>query len=219
MPEAFPSVLQARERAWRYWESDGFYGLVMGIAITLLGLGDLWWSYGVRFRAGEFYGDLLRIAGMLLFFEENSVGWITGWLKARVTYPRTGYVTPPQQTMELQIDKEAFPPPKQTREEAVDKILGWTVVLLILGLLLHLRWMFGLFTLLHGYLSWHFRNWAYIPWHKKYLWPLYGLLLMVIPLNMNLISAMATLVAGLITVLVSIKNLAVYLKRHPARQL
>jgi hypothetical protein len=209
MPEAFPSVLQARERAWRCWESDGFYGLVMGIAITLLGLGDLWWSYGYS----------LRLVALLLLAEEGSVGWITGWLKARVTYPRTGYVTPPQQTMELQIDKEAFPPPKQTREEAVDKILGWTVVLLILGLLLHLRWMFGLFTLLHGYLSWHFRNWAYIPWHKKYLPPLYGLLLTVIPLNMNLTMAIAFIVAGLITVLVSIKNLAVYLKRHPARQL
>ena len=217
MSESFPSVLQARERAWRYWESDGFYGLVMGTAIILLGLGDLW-SYGIRFSAGEFYGDALRIAAFLLFVEENSAGWIIGWLKARVTYPRTGYVTPPQQTVELQIDKEAFPPPKQTREEAVDKIQGGTVVLLILGILLNLRWMFGLFALLHAYLSWHFRNWVYIPWHKKYLPPLYGFLLIVIPLNMNLIGAMATLVAGLITILFGARNLVVYLKKHPAQQ-
>ena len=143
MSEALPSVLHARERAQRYWEADGFYAIVSGLAWTMFGFAIFLSHPPFHLIYGETGGDALILAASLLLLLANR---ITEWLKVRLTYPRTGYVASPQE-IEVQINEKAFPPCKPTRDEMVDNILTATSLLLIFGLFLDQRWMIGLFTL------------------------------------------------------------------------
>jgi hypothetical protein len=86
------SVLDAEQRAWRYWFADGLPTLIAGLCGFLWGFSMLYsgqppetpLSVAVSFAAFGLYG------AVLLRHRE-----IVEWLKARITYPRTGYVRLP----------------------------------------------------------------------------------------------------------------------------
>jgi hypothetical protein len=84
MPQALPSVLNARERAQRYWEADGIYAIVSGVASTLFGLALLLDQRISHLSLHEHDGNLFLYAGSLLVLSTDR---ITEWLKARFTYP------------------------------------------------------------------------------------------------------------------------------------
>ena len=74
----------AQHRAWNYWFEDGLPTLVGGFGCFLFGLSIIFDHY------------LFGLAPFALFicilFRNRP---IIEWLKIRLTYPRTGYVTPP----------------------------------------------------------------------------------------------------------------------------
>jgi hypothetical protein len=132
-----------------------------------------------------------------------------------------GYVAPPQKT-ESQVNENAFPRPKATREEIVDGFLEVAYIVLIFGVATNHRWMIGLFILLHSYLCWHFRNWVRIPWHKKFLPPIIGILLMLLlrlfPMDLTPVVPVVNIVAGLLAISRGLRKMVLYLKQHPVQR-
>jgi hypothetical protein len=84
-------------RAAAYWFVDGFPEIVLGAMLIVCGAAgtvcDLFAPLAERDR--ELVSFLIVTAGFLVYYlKERS---ILGWLKARITYPRTGYVQPPKE--------------------------------------------------------------------------------------------------------------------------
>lgn len=261
MSHAVPSVLDAKQRAWKHWTADGLHAIVSGIATTTIGVG-LFWNYApFHFRYGE-DGSALLIFAALTFFSFQIQ--ITEWLKARFTYPRTGYVASPHepafrgpkpmpnQTVDgkltssparsvkriiewlkaylsylraehvtspedprPKINEKIFPQPEPTLDQTVDNMLTVVVFLLILGLAFSQRWMIVLFALLHIYLSWRFRKRVYIPWHKKYLPPIVGLLLTIVPVDLKITGPVLLIIVGLLSIFSGMRNVVHYFMKHP----
>jgi hypothetical protein len=105
MLEQEPAIEQADHRAKEYWSSDGIPALVFGVAYIVLFLevsaifallyllphvGSNWlWFFNSAFVASPVAG-FLSFAWFGLWHED-----IIEFIKARITYPRTGYVAPP----------------------------------------------------------------------------------------------------------------------------
>jgi hypothetical protein len=82
-------IHEAQRRAQRYRYSDGIGELVTGSALALAGSGFL--------IAYLLDSDVLRIVSLVVAFSLVPLGlWTVRLLKGRITYPRTGYVRPPQ---------------------------------------------------------------------------------------------------------------------------
>jgi len=85
-------VLDASQRAWRYWFSDGLTNLVVGVGILLM-------SYSImnppHWPPKPFALAAWAIALVLYVLTTVRHREIVEWLKAKTTYPRTGYVSTP----------------------------------------------------------------------------------------------------------------------------
>lgn len=86
---------EVERRVRRYWYTDGIGELVGGVMLTLLGIYFALQKSLERFLGGNsLTGTILQMGFFLLLFIVG--GWINQWLvnllKARLTYPRTGYV-------------------------------------------------------------------------------------------------------------------------------
>jgi hypothetical protein len=84
-------------RAAAYWFVDGFPEIVMGAILLICGLAgmvcDLYAPVSGRNR--QLFSFLIVTAAFVgYYFRERSILY---WLKARITYPRTGYVQPPEE--------------------------------------------------------------------------------------------------------------------------
>jgi hypothetical protein len=93
---ALPSVSPGR-RAASYWFADGLPDILAGTTLLVFGLPGLWW--GIHLSKSATQPDFFLIAGgvLLLYWKERE---ILDFLKSRLTYPRTGYVQPPQDLSE-----------------------------------------------------------------------------------------------------------------------
>jgi len=90
LPDIESPILEARRRAQDQWGADGLPQLVSGVVWVLWGF-----SVGHLLPQSSFFLVLL-----LLLLSVSALVVLRGreiieWLKARVTYPRTGYVGPP----------------------------------------------------------------------------------------------------------------------------
>ena len=83
-------VKQVEQRVKRYWYSDGIAELASGGLFVLLGL--YFWLQ-VIFGEGSIISAFLQVI-LLLVMIAGFIGvrWLVNTLKARLTYPRTGYV-------------------------------------------------------------------------------------------------------------------------------
>jgi hypothetical protein len=79
------SPTAAQRRAWNYWFDDGVPTLVGGFGCFVFGLSFI-------FDRPPLFRLLLAAPYYVILLRNRS---IIEWLKARLTYPRTGYVTPP----------------------------------------------------------------------------------------------------------------------------
>ena len=80
------------QRASAYWFIDGLPLIVSGAEFALWGVLGVWsvLNHGIRIPA-SLLGSQLAFFGALLGFDRH----FTEILKRRITYPRTGYVSPP----------------------------------------------------------------------------------------------------------------------------
>jgi hypothetical protein len=83
-------MLDVEQRVKRYWYSDGIADISVGAMFLMLGL-----FFGVQgyFGEGSKVAVILQV-GMVLVMMGGIFGvqWLVNTLKARLTYPRTGYV-------------------------------------------------------------------------------------------------------------------------------
>jgi len=90
-----PAAAQAKSpgrRAAAYWFSDGLPEAVFGLAYLTWGVLGMAWSLRLAGRWSRTAGVAASLAFFLLWaFDRKALDW----LKARLTYPRTGYVRPP----------------------------------------------------------------------------------------------------------------------------
>jgi len=90
-PFPFP-VLDARRRALHYWFADGFSTLVAGFGCLLFAF----YIFHSRNRRPTLPAILLDLLVLLAYgaitLRQRE---IVAWLKARITYPRTGFALPP----------------------------------------------------------------------------------------------------------------------------
>jgi len=85
------SVLQAERRARSYWDIDGLPIIAQAVAVLLAGLWFLYMNYsGAWGRHQSELASLVCIVAVVLDMIRKP-GAIA-WLKAKITYPRTGYV-------------------------------------------------------------------------------------------------------------------------------
>jgi hypothetical protein len=87
-------------RPQRYWNMDGLPELMMGLLWIVWGGA---WLLGERIPRGGLYNAFWMFVPALLAFSGWAVVWATRALKARITFPRTGYVAwrPPTSSMRL----------------------------------------------------------------------------------------------------------------------
>jgi len=83
MPVKSPTA--AQHRAWNYWFDDGLPTLVGGFGCFVFGLSFI-------FDRPPLFRLLLAAPYYVILLRNRS---IIEWLKTKLTYPRTGYVTPP----------------------------------------------------------------------------------------------------------------------------
>lgn len=87
-----PSVLSAQRRALHYWFDDGFSTLVAG-------LGCLFMSFFLFYHRGDRHSPFSIVVNLLVLFAYGTLMFrlrdVIEWLKARITYPRTGFALPP----------------------------------------------------------------------------------------------------------------------------
>ncbi|HEY5731056.1 MAG TPA: hypothetical protein VIS72_13465 [Anaerolineales bacterium] len=83
-------LLDVEKRVKRYWYSDGIVELSLGGMFFLLGV-----YFGLQGYLGEnSQASVIMQIGLfvIVFAGIVGVGWLVNTLKARITYPRTGYV-------------------------------------------------------------------------------------------------------------------------------
>jgi hypothetical protein len=102
---------EARSRARNYWRADGI-PLLLGALIYLFLMGAFRFLWSATLSINDFEGNWFfeSLVGPFVFFAIATLPfwllavfiWIAGnwedlveWFKLRLTYPRTGYVTPP----------------------------------------------------------------------------------------------------------------------------
>jgi hypothetical protein len=97
-------------RAAAYWFADGLPEIAFGLVLLAIGLFGVWTAERGRLHRKDWWMWAGMIASPLLFVVMSTMHRrILDFLKARITYPRTGYVRPP-------ID---FP----SKSNSLDKIL------------------------------------------------------------------------------------------------
>lgn len=83
-------MLDVEQRVKRYWYSDGIADISVGAMFLMLGL-----FFGVQgyFGEGSKVAVILQVSMVLVMMGGIfGVQWLVNTLKARLTYPRTGYV-------------------------------------------------------------------------------------------------------------------------------
>jgi len=98
MPEASSAILEAKRRARDYWDIDGLPSLLAGANTVCVGV-LLLPTLTHRSR----WGAVLVLGLVALLFLSESKKTLE-WLKNRITYPRTGYVAPPNANRDSERD-------------------------------------------------------------------------------------------------------------------
>lgn len=89
MTDIDSEIVEAGRRAKTYWEIDGLPAILVGASTILIGLP----FYFADFQSAW---SLPAVAAFILLWPVLNKKETLEKLKARITYPRTGYVAPPQ---------------------------------------------------------------------------------------------------------------------------
>ena len=143
MSEPIDPVVQAARSAERHWYQDGLQNIYRGFLILLLATGYLPVKPGPQQSHSETILSLCSICGFFLFsFLLIAHRRIIEWIKAKMTFPRTGYVVPPPSAVGIKKEDTGFwpaPLPTPAEEEYLDrreKTRTWIYLLLAAGFVL-----------------------------------------------------------------------------------
>ena len=143
MPSLETPVLRAAHSAEGYWFKDGLENIYRGLILLLISVDSFVPREGPQ---GSLYAGIapfLGLLGFLLFgvliFTHRS---LIEWIKARITFPRIGYVTPPPSAVGVEShDTGLWPPPLPTAWEEDylqrrQKLQIWIYALMAVGFVL-----------------------------------------------------------------------------------
>ena len=127
-------------RAAAYWFADGLPEILSGLALVITAAMAFTWRIYAP-KSSEEFDRLIVFAGLILYFLVERR--VLDFLKSHVTYPRTGYVQPPEesqlrvQTLTV-LSLRPDPPPKENVT-----FFHWRTVGLIFWVLLYLEGITG----------------------------------------------------------------------------
>jgi hypothetical protein len=214
-------TLEASQRAWRYWFADGFTNLLVGTGILLM-------SYCLL-DPPRWPPKLLPmfIWALALFLYVSSMirhRQIVEWLKARMTYPRTGYVQPPQDCPEgipaLSLRGVSRSPEAarlhSSRRNTTYLMLGLTIVAAVAMIAIHQRWVWTAAGLIIGLAMAIARRQYRMTWIVPVGFPIVGLLTTLYVTSRQKAPAVFLVGWGVLFVLDGGTALTRYLLQNPA---
>jgi len=215
-------TLEASERAWRYWFADGFTNLLVGTGILLMSYCLLdpprWPPKPLPFAAWAL-ALFLYVSSMVRHRQ------IVEWLKARMTYPRTGYVQPPQDCPEgipgLSLRGASTRSPEaaqlySSRRQTTYLMLGLTIVAAIAMVAIHQRWVWTAAGLIVGIAMAIARRQYRMTWIVPVGFPIVGLLTTLYVTSREKSPAVFLVGWGVLFVLDGGSALIRYLLQNPA---
>ncbi len=203
------TVVQARNNAWRHWNSDGLFMIIQGFAVILLGLCIIW-SHHQR----SILQALLYLASMGIQADQLFTKKIVGWLKTYITFPRTGYVALPP-------FKELLSTSSLKEKRWIMWFLIWTAVLIVLASYLvfaHLPWYLVGAQIMMAVLLWFFWSKRKFAWYVPIPLLVGTLLLVLLPASSKDKPEILLAQLGAQHMLLGISILVQYLREHPVPQ-
>lgn len=174
-------VLEAEQRAWRYWFADGVTNLVVGVSILLMAFCILDPPRWPPSPLAVAVWATALVGYVVLMMRHRDV---VEWLKARTTYPRTGYVQAPCPEADLVAvslrGSEATPPEELQRFRSGRRTRALLMLALVLvasfGMIIfHTRWVFTAAGVIVAAAMWIARKDYRLSWIVPAGFPLVGL--------------------------------------------
>lgn len=238
-----PIIQQTGLEAKDYWAADGIPSLVDGMAFTAV-TGSLFATY----FAAQWWATLPAwgwLWGAIIVLWLPAVIWFLVWystreedfkgrIKARLIYPRTGYVAPPSYWTKLPEEKTALSRWLDQHPELRSAFKKWPRLLFFFLIL-----PFGVFFASRRFVAWAWLTWivlavaAALPaaissykrklpknklyWIEILAWPIYLALLALLRANHYATAALCVflLAPGLFMILRGALFLAWYIRRYP----
>lgn len=211
MSETNNAILEAKRRARNYWDIDGLPAFMAGATPFLLGVFSL-------YTGKNSVWDILWVWFVLsLWFDSKD---IVEWLKGRITYPRTGYVAPPEAAPEhdpytiISVIKEPVAPIVGRASRRAIGILNFPLLLFVL-LFDDYGWIVCLACLASALIFWY-RNQDDPPWFEIAGSAIAGLV--ILPVDSHRTFGVFLLVFGATGMVKGATLFISYLRQHPARQ-
>jgi hypothetical protein len=201
------TVAHARNKAWRYWNSDGLFMMVQGVAIVLFGVSMLWSHH----QRSILLPGLTYFASMGIQADQIFTKKIVGWLKTRIIYPRTGYVALPGYK-ELMSSASL----KQKRQQKW--MLVWITFLIVLGsyvVIAHVQWYLAGAQIMTAGLLWLFWTKGKFAWYVPAPLVVGTLFLVLLPASSKDRLEIILIEMGAQHMVLGVSILLQYLREHP----
>ena len=206
MADARSPILSAELRARNYWFVDGLPNLVTGMVLVLIGAALL--AGQVKPERPLLLGVSLVAIVLYLAFALR-IRQVVEWLKARITYPRTGYTAPPYLTEDATLSPD--------RKRRAWLLIGLVVAAILVTRLVESPWICLGGGLLAGLSLWlAIRKNEKVSWIEVFAFPFVGLCLAVFAVAPRNRLPFFVLGAGLALALSGALRLVRYLRRNPA---
>lgn len=224
-------VLRAAHSAEGYWFKDGLENIYRGLVLLLLSVDSFVPLGGPPGALCARIAPFLGLFGFLLYgvviFKHQS---LIAWVKARITFPRIGYVAPPPSAIGIERHDTGFWPPPLPTAWVVDylqrrqKLQIWIYALLAVGLVLgfsnvgqHFRGSLGAlaWAVAFGLTSKFTQPPGRSAWTSLAICVAAGILVALLPVpGARPVDTLFALLGG-VSALIGICQLVVFLSRHP----
>jgi hypothetical protein len=221
----------AEKRSWTYWFIDGSPQLLIGLAALLFGV----YLISSASSAANAALSILALVSLCLYLLILlRATQILEWLKARITYPRTGYTATPYfadrdsfaDTSNLNLASAQNGDPSAMEElrlarAARSRRLLLTYILIIGGSfalgMIHAPWICALIGIVTGAALWlATRQEAHFSWIIVLGFPLLGFYLTTLEVAPRARIGYFDLGAGFLFLLEGVVTLLIFLRRNPA---
>jgi len=204
------TVVQARNKAWRYWNIDGLFMMVQGFALALLGAAILLGHH----QRSILLPALPYLASMAIQADQIFTKKIVGWLKTRIIYPRTGYVALPGY-IELMSSASL----KQKRQQKW--MLVWITFFIVLGsyvVIAHVQWYLAAAQIVTAGLLWLFWTKHKFAWYVPAPLVVGTFFMVLLPASSKDKLEVILIEMGAQHMLLGVSMLSQYLREHPVPQ-